>query len=91
LCWWKHWRNSLSLPAVYGLDNAVHGGAEMVKHRRVLPNALLHPYECKFVSEFGENLAEYLFAIKNTTHVFDMKDIICYYCNDNKTIEIFVI
>ena len=42
-------------------------------------------FECKFVSEFWENLANDLFTIMNTTYVFDMKDIICYYCNDNKT------
>lgn len=45
-------------------------------------------FECKFVSEFWENLAEYLFIIMNTAYVFDMKDIF-YYCND-KTTEMIV-
>ena len=47
-------------------------------------------FECKFVSEFWENLAKYLFTIMNTAYNFNIKYIICYYCNDNKTTEMIV-
>ena len=48
-------------------------------------------FECKFVFEFWENLAKYLFTIMNTAYIFYIKYILCYYCNDNKTTEIIVI
>ena len=42
LCWWRHWKNSVSPSGESCLDNAIHGGAQMVKHNRMLLDALLH-------------------------------------------------